>query len=154
MKSEKSYLWENSKPTYGDGRIPNSKDLPKTITEAMSLYIVRKETALKNRKRFGNRPYFLFGEPLEYIDINNPEDLAAAEVIAEGYKNKEVNRLRLLRNLCTKGGWYAIISTLPKSMTMKIKAPTFADLFAETSPQLGGARRKEPLHKRWVICYN
>ena len=26
-------------------------------------------------------------------------------------------------------------------MTMKIKAPTFADLFAETSPQLGGARR-------------
>ena len=24
---------------------------------------------------------------------------------------------------------------------MKIKAPTFADLFAETSPQLGGARR-------------
>ena len=24
---------------------------------------------------------------------------------------------------------------------MKIKAPTFADLFAEISPQLGGARR-------------
>lgn len=24
---------------------------------------------------------------------------------------------------------------------MKIKAPSFADLFAETSPQLGGARR-------------
>ncbi len=24
---------------------------------------------------------------------------------------------------------------------MKIKVPTFADLFAETSPQLGGARR-------------
>lgn len=101
MKSEKSYLWENSKPTYGDGRIPNSKDLPKTITEAMSLYIVRKETALKNRKRFGNRPYFLFGEPLEYIDINNPEDLAAAEVIAEGYKNKEVNRLRLLKHFAS-----------------------------------------------------
>ena len=55
----------------------------------------------RNRKRFGNRPYFLFGEPLEYIDINNPEDLAAAEVIAEGYKNKEVNRLRLLKHFAS-----------------------------------------------------
>ena len=34
-----------------------------------------------------------------------------------------------------------MISTLSKSVTMKIKAPTFADLFAEISPQLGGARR-------------
>lgn len=34
-----------------------------------------------------------------------------------------------------------IIGILQKSIIMKIKAPSFADLFAETSPQLGGARR-------------
>lgn len=101
MKSDKSYVWKGSKPTYGEGRIPNSKDLPETITEGMSLYIIRKEVALKNGKRFGDKPYFLFGEPLEYIDINNPEDLAAAEIIAEGFKNKEVNRLRLLRHFAS-----------------------------------------------------
>ena len=36
--------------------------------------------------------------------------------------NKKLAAL-VFGNLCTKGGWYAIISTLPKSVTMKIKAP-------------------------------
>ena len=46
-----------------------------------------------------------------------------------------------------------LISTLPKSVTMKIKAPTFADLFAETSPQLGGARRTKFLAGKYEIFF-
>lgn len=101
MKSEKQYVWKNSRPSYGEDRIPNSKDLEETLTEGMSLYIVRREAALKYKKRFGKHPYFLFGQPLEYVDINNPEDLAVAEIIAEGIKNREVNRLRLLKHFAS-----------------------------------------------------
>ena len=35
---------------------------------------------------------------------------------------------------------------------MKIKAPSFADLFAETSPQLGGARRTKFLATIRAAC--
>ena len=34
-----------------------------------------------------------------------------------------------------------LFRSLPKIVIMKIKAPSFVDLFAETSPQQGGARR-------------
>ncbi len=51
------------------------------------------------------------------------------------------HKLKQLRNLCTEDGLCSIISMLHSVITMKIKAPSFADLFAETSPQLGGTRR-------------
>ena len=60
--------------------------------------------------------------------------------------------MNCLGNLCTKGGRCDIISTLPKIVSMKIKAPSFADLFAETSPQLGGARRTKFL-EIWTVSF-
>src|SRR3546814_13372811 len=41
VQRTKQYLWQDGAPAYGNGRIPNSVNLPETITEAMSLYIVR-----------------------------------------------------------------------------------------------------------------
>lgn len=99
MKREKVYQWnENNKPEYDINHIPNSKDLPYTITEGMALYVIRKEAAISLRRRFGNSPHFIYGDPLEYLDINNPEDFDAAETIANGYKEKESKHLRLLKH--------------------------------------------------------
>lgn len=98
MKKEKVYEWLDNKPKYDINHIPNSKDLPYSITEGMALYVIRKETALKFNRRFGDNPHFVFGSPLEYLDINNPEDLEAAEIIAKGLKNVEVKHLRLLKH--------------------------------------------------------
>lgn len=99
MKREKVYQWnERNTPEYDIDHIPNSKDLPYSITEGMALYVIRKEAAIALRRRFGNSPHFVYGSPLEYIDINNPEDFEAAEIIANGYAEKENKHLKLLRH--------------------------------------------------------
>jgi CMP-N-acetylneuraminic acid synthetase len=38
VKSEKQYRWERNIPLYDIDNIPNSKDLPDTVTETMGLY--------------------------------------------------------------------------------------------------------------------
>lgn len=84
----KQYLWVNGEPLYGRERIPNSVDLPETVVEAMSLYIVRGE-AVRSRKRFGAKPLLFTLDPTEQIDVNLPEDLVLAETIAAGQRARE-----------------------------------------------------------------
>ena len=98
MKKDKYYFWENNKPTYDINHIPNSKDLPETIIESMGLYIHKKESALKLNRRYGENPYLVFGELEELIDVNTPEDLAFAEIYAKGKRNKENQKLRLIKH--------------------------------------------------------
>lgn len=98
MKKDKVYGWSDGQPTYDINHIPNSKDLPFTITESMALYVIRKETALKLRRRFGDNPLFVYATPLEYLDVNLPEDFEAAEIIAEGFRAQEVRHLNLLKH--------------------------------------------------------
>lgn len=62
MKKDKFYFWnKDNKPTYNINHIPNSKDLPETLIESMGLYISKKETAIKTKRRFGENPYLIFG---------------------------------------------------------------------------------------------
>ena len=90
MKRDKFYLWtQNHKPIYDINHIPNSKDLPETLIESMGLYISRKDTVIKTRRRFGDNPYLIFGELEELIDVNNPEDLKFAQTYAMGLKQKK-----------------------------------------------------------------
>lgn len=98
MKRDRYYFWENQKPKYDINHIPNSKDLPETIIESMGLYIVKKDTALKLNRRYGDSPLFVYGKPLELVDVNTPEDLEFAETIAKGIRNKENNKLRLIKH--------------------------------------------------------
>ncbi|MFT0877367.1 hypothetical protein VRZ08_12435 [Rhodopseudomonas sp. G2_2311] len=84
----KQYLWGDGKPLYGRDRIPNSVDLPETVVEAMSLYIVRGETA-RAGKRFGLTPLLFELDPTELIDVNWPEDLVLAETVAAGERARE-----------------------------------------------------------------
>ncbi|MCL1989837.1 MAG: cytidyltransferase [Defluviitaleaceae bacterium] len=101
VKKEKQYLWSGNQPVYDKNHVPNSFDLPDTITETMGLYIVRKECALKEKKRFGNNCYLLEANPIEAIDINYSEDFKLAELIAKGERLKEVTKLRSLATMLT-----------------------------------------------------
>lgn len=97
MKREKCYFWENNQPTYNINKIPNSKDLPYTISESMGLYIIRKDAALSLQRRYGVSPAFIYGDPIEYVDINSKEELEFANIIAEGVKSQEIYRYNLLK---------------------------------------------------------
>ncbi|MGZ8348281.1 MAG: RraA family protein [Allosphingosinicella sp.] len=94
----KHYLWEDSDPLYGRGRIPNSVDLPAQVIEAMSLYIVRRAPgeAVPSR-RFGARPILFDLDPVEQIDVNTPADLALAEAVCAGQRAEANLRLRAMR---------------------------------------------------------
>ena len=101
MKKDKYYFWEDKKPKYNINHIPNSKDLPETITESMGLYIHKKESALKLNRRYGENPLLIFGELDELIDVNTPKDLAYAEIYAKGKRANENRRLNLIKHFIT-----------------------------------------------------
>jgi regulator of RNase E activity RraA/CMP-N-acetylneuraminic acid synthetase len=101
VRREKQYLWTEGVPAYGYGRIPNSVDLPPTIIEAMSLYVVRRDAALATKRRFGGRVYLLETSPIESIDVNTPGDFELAEYIASGQRERERVILRTLRTELT-----------------------------------------------------
>lgn len=99
IKRDKLYTWNQNQPAYGKGRIPNSIDLDETVIETMGLYIVRRDAALRTNRRFGDRPYFLEGKPIEAIDINTADDFVLANYIASGKREKERCMLRTLQSM-------------------------------------------------------
>jgi regulator of RNase E activity RraA/CMP-N-acetylneuraminic acid synthetase len=101
VRKEKQYLWNDGSPAYGYGRIPNSVELPPTIVEAMSLYAVRRDTALATGRRFGDRVHLLETSAVESIDVNTPGDFELAEYIASGQRERERVTLRTLRTELT-----------------------------------------------------
>lgn len=96
VKKEKQYLWENGKPLYSTEKIPNSVELPETIIETMGMYIMKKEAALKTRKRYNGNVYLLEAEAIEGIDVNYPEEFKLANYIAAGIREEE---RKLFKNL-------------------------------------------------------
>ena len=95
-RKEKCYYWSDGTPEYDIGQIPNSFDLPDTITEAMSLYVVDGKTARKYKRRIGERPKLVFGDPLELIDVNSETDFQLALTIGAGIVAEEEKKLRLV----------------------------------------------------------
>lgn len=88
MCSQKLYQWKDGQPLYGTGRIPNSVDLDPTVFESMGMYVVRRATALQHRRRFGLNPFMVFATPMEAVDVNNPDDLELAALIASGLRER------------------------------------------------------------------
>lgn len=108
----KQYIWNGNEPEYGRGRIPNSVDLPETVIEAMSLYMVRRERAGFPKTRYGNAPILFELGAQEAIDINYEEDLELAESVCRGRRMQEANHFRVLRHHLTS----SIISDATKEM--------------------------------------
>jgi regulator of RNase E activity RraA/CMP-N-acetylneuraminic acid synthetase len=115
----KHYRWDGARPAYGEGRIPNSADLPSTVTEAMSLYMVRNPgNGQLPQRRFGKRPVLFELDPLELLDIDTPADLALAETLAAGLRAREALRFRaiaphlsssVLADICKEKGIAAVL---------------------------------------------
>lgn len=101
IKKEKVYPWDDSGPAYDITKIPNSVDLPDTITETMGLYIVKRDAACSLRRRVGATPYLIEASPLEAIDVNWPEDFDLAELIAAGVRERERKLLGNIKNHLT-----------------------------------------------------
>lgn len=95
-KEEKYYHWENGKPSYDINHIPNSIDLPSEFTEAMALYVMRGDVARQTKRRIGNAPRMIVGDPTELIDINLEEDLELAKIVGAGILAEEEKRLKVL----------------------------------------------------------
>lgn len=98
VKRDRQYLWANGHPCYDINRIPNSIDLPETTIETMGLYIVSKSAAQKTNRRIGDSPYLLNASPLEAVDVNWPDELDLANLIAAGQREKERKLFNNLRN--------------------------------------------------------
>lgn len=94
---KRQYTWDEGMPAYGNGRIPNSDDLPATQVEAMSLYVINGKTAREKKRRFGYYPYFMQVSPIELIDVNTEEDLTLAETVAKGMLYNDVVYLNMLK---------------------------------------------------------
>ncbi len=114
----KQYLWKGGQPVYGDGRIPNSVDLPQTTIESMSLYMVR-SSILPNKKRFGKSPLLFQLNPLEAVDVNWPVDLNLAETISAGLRAHENLRLGALAPYLTS----AMLSDITRDMGLELALP-------------------------------
>lgn len=116
----KQYCWEGGTPVYIDnaGRVPNSVDLPETVIEAMSLYIVRKTAAqTPPTRRYGANPILFDLAPVEQVDINTQSDLEFAETIAAGQRASQALRFRsmlghfsstVLADICKEIGLNAV----------------------------------------------
>ncbi|MET0307522.1 MAG: hypothetical protein ABW023_02345 [Sphingomonas sp.] len=115
----KQYCWDGATPLYGAGRIPNSVDLPATIVEAMSLYIVRRTGSGSATRRFGARPILFDLDPVEQIDINHDADIAIAETVAAGIRAAEVTRFRaMLPHLSSP-----VLSDISKERGLRVVLP-------------------------------
>ena len=112
MRSEKCYGWKDGRPEYDIHHIPNSKDLPPTITETMGLYVQRRESALRTRRRYGDHPLFVYAAPAEQVDVNTPEDLAFAEIVAKGIRSAKNRRLEMVKHLLTSSAMSDVLDDL------------------------------------------
>ncbi|MEQ8736681.1 MAG: hypothetical protein RIC29_17295 [Rhodospirillaceae bacterium] len=86
VQKKKQYQWVDGRPQYGDGKIPNSVDLPESVIESMGLYMVRRDGASPPKQRFGKSPLLFDLTEEEAVDLNWPDDLAFAERICAGYR--------------------------------------------------------------------
>jgi regulator of RNase E activity RraA/CMP-N-acetylneuraminic acid synthetase len=136
VASARQYCWAGGEPAYGRGRIPNSVELPPTVVEAMSLYIVRRRPGEEPPvQRFGRNPILFELDPTEQVDINHPADLAMAEALCAGHRAHEVTRLRALQPYLSS----PVLADIAKEMGLKAVLPA---AISATSPgkMLGRAR--------------
>ena len=97
----KLYEWQNDAPLYDKAHIPNSVDLPPRFIESMGVYGITREAALRTQRRIGDTPHLLNLSPVEVVDVNTPDDLNIANLIAAGEREDEIRKLRILARFFT-----------------------------------------------------
>ena len=98
VECRKQYMWNEGKPAYDQDNIPNSNDLPDAVIETMGFYAIRREAALKLKRRVGESVLQVNASPIEAVDVNYPEDFALANLIAAGQHEQERSIFKNLTN--------------------------------------------------------
>ena len=89
IKKEKLYEWTGGQPNYNIDAIPNSVDLKDSLIETMGLYVIKRQSALKLKRRIGEAPLLIEASPLESIDVNCYDDFLLADLIAAGIREQD-----------------------------------------------------------------
>ena len=75
-----TFSWYKGHPlNYDLKEIPRTQTIEPVYFETSAFYIFRKEIWTIEHQRIGNNPYMAIVDPIEGIDIDNPEDFEFAE---------------------------------------------------------------------------
>lgn len=128
VKKEKQYTWIDGRPSYSIDHIPNSVDLPSTVVETMGLYIVKREAALRTKRRIGDNPFLLEASPLDAVDVNWPEEFELASLIAAGIREQDRRLLDNIKNHLSSSMLSDLLDDLGYgSQIVKGLSPNFVD---------------------------
>jgi len=118
------YEWKDGQPLYGDS-IPNSVDLPERVLESMSFYAV-KTNGVPTNKRYTDNVMLYDLDPLQSLDIDNPEDLELAKIICAGQRSLKTQQMKmishilsscLLSDICKENNIKHFLSNTIRSLT-------------------------------------
>ena len=74
-----TFAWYNGSPlNYNLKEIPRTQTIEPVYFETSAFYIFRKEVWTVAHQRIGEKPYMAIVDPIEGIDIDNPEDFEFA----------------------------------------------------------------------------
>ena len=74
-----TFAWYNGTPlNYNLKEIPRTQTIEPVYFETSAFYVFRKEIWTEMHQRIGNNPYIAIVNPIEGIDIDNPEDFEFA----------------------------------------------------------------------------
>ncbi len=127
LRKKSNIFGKINQPKYDKFHIPNSKDLPDTIVESMGLYIVKRDAALKYKRRYGDKVYFLYADNLEKVDVNYPDDFVIANYLAAGMREKEREFFRNLSPVLTSSILSDILNELHVDGVLKGLKPNLTE---------------------------
>ncbi|MEO1679113.1 MAG: N-acylneuraminate cytidylyltransferase [Pseudomonadota bacterium] len=78
------YMWDDGGPQYDLDNVPNSFTLPHVIQEGMGFYAITREALFSSKRRIVEPYEMLQMDHYETIDIDYPDDLEYARVVARG----------------------------------------------------------------------
>ena len=137
----KKYKWLNNQPVYDINNIPNSVDLEYDVFESMGLYLIKRESALKLKRRIGASPKMIFGDPVELVDINTEDDFKLATTIADGILSREEKQFRLISKFLST----PLLSDILDDMNIESVLPPEYTSNINQAKMMGRAR---PIHIR------
>lgn len=85
--NKRSFGWFKNRPlNYDPSNVPKTQDLEPILLETSGLYIFSKSLFKKHKRRIGFKPYIKVIDIFEGWDIDYPEDLKMARLMAQGTK--------------------------------------------------------------------
>lgn len=83
-KRMQTFAWYQGKPiNYNLNDVPRTQDMEPVFVETSAFFIFKRELWTEHGRRIGFRPYIQEVGEIESVDIDTPEDLKFAQIIAE-----------------------------------------------------------------------